>query len=269
MKALQGYFYIALVARLGLIAAGHGIGQAGNPEDKVTKAQARIEVRLKELSARFGTVVPIKDDELGRLFPSHTFFAVRFRMYPVAMAAPEPLQSRNLLIAPKEGPLIQLNTPKQVESFFRANLKPLEKEAAQRDAVRGWLRLSEELTQDGFFKFITQEDSLKVEDGKATGKTIVTSGGKGEITVALGFDRAGKLTSIQHKSTVMPGVRPICQATKLLDPDPIVRRMAEQDILVMGRAAHDYLMDQRAKAGPRLQKAIDRIWNRILREGWS
>ena len=53
---------------------------------------------------------------------------------------------------------------------------------------------------------------------------------------------------------------------KLLDPDPIVRRMAEQDILVMGRAARDYLMDQRANAPPLLQDAIDRIWRRILQD---
>jgi hypothetical protein len=60
-----------------------------------------------------------------------------------------------------------------------------------------------------------------------------------------------------------PGPRPICQATKLLDADPVVRRMAEQDLLVMGRAARPYLDEQRAKAAPELQKAIDRVWERI------
>jgi hypothetical protein len=59
-------------------------------------------------------------------------------------------------------------------------------------------------------------------------------------------------------------MRPICQATKLLDPDPIVRKMAEQDLLIMGAAARDYLLEQRAKAGPELQAAIDRIWERML-----
>ena len=38
--------------------------------------------------------------------------------------------------------------------------------------------------------------------------------------------------------------------------------------LVMGRAAHDYLAAQRAKAAPRQRRAIDRIWKRILDEGW-
>jgi hypothetical protein len=40
--------------------------------------------------------------------------------------------------------------------------------------------------------------------------------------------------------------------------------MAEQDLLCMGRAAKSYLDEQRAKAGPELQKAIDRIWQRIV-----
>jgi hypothetical protein len=58
----------------------------------------------------------------------------------------------------------------------------------------------------------------------------------------------------------------ICQATKLLDPDPIVRRMAEQDLLVIGKPATEYLDEQRARATPALREAIDRIWPRILIE---
>jgi hypothetical protein len=53
----------------------------------------------------------------------------------------------------------------------------------------------------------------------------------------------------------------------LLDRDPIVRRMAEQDLLVMGRAATLYMEQVRATARPKLQRAIDRVWQRILDEG--
>jgi hypothetical protein len=76
-----------------------------------------------------------------------------------------------------------------------------------------------------------------------------------------------KFTNILEKSAVRPGIRPVCQATKLLDHDPIVRRMAEQDLLVMGRAAKPYLDQIRATATPKLQQAIDRVWQRILNEG--
>jgi hypothetical protein len=73
---------------------------------------------------------------------------------------------------------------------------------------------------------------------------------------------------VEETNTVKAGVRPICQATKLLDPDPLVRRMAEKDILVMGRAAKEYLDEQRAKAPAELRQTIDRIRKRIADEGW-
>jgi hypothetical protein len=38
----------------------------------------------------------------------------------------------------------------------------------------------------------------------------------------------GTLVNVLEKSALRPGVRPICQATKLLDRDPIVRRMANR-----------------------------------------
>jgi hypothetical protein len=45
-----------------------------------------------------------------------------------------------------------------------------------------------------------------------------------------------------------------------------VRRMAEEAILVMGKGAKEYLDEQRARARPALQEAIDRIWRQILSE---
>jgi hypothetical protein len=70
------------------------------------------------------------------------------------------------------------------------------------------------------------------------------------------------------RSKLKPGPRPICQATKLLDADAVVRKMAEQDLLFMGLAARDYLMEQRAAAGPELRQAIDRLWEQIVNNKW-
>jgi hypothetical protein len=95
----------------------------------------------------------------------------------------------------------------------------------------------------------------------------VTAGGTGNIHVSILFDEEGDLLRIAEIRRVQIGVRPICQATKLLDADPLVRKMAEQDILVMGSSAKAYLDEQRAKAKPELQAAIDRIWKRIVDEG--
>src|SRR5262249_21343694 len=162
-----------------------------------------------------------------------------FSQYPVARQRPEGLNDANLFAVPrdKDGKLELVKDDKELEKFFRAHAAPADADAKAKDAVHGWLHLSAALVQDGFYKFSVLEDSTKVaaEKGgrKASGKLIVTEGGKGEITATLTFDEAGKLTKVDETKKVVPGVRPICQATKLLDPDELVRRMAEQDLLVM------------------------------------
>lgn len=95
----------------------------------------------------------------------------------------------------------------------------------------------------------------------------MTAGGRGHIEMLMALGAAGGLVNIYERAALVPGVRPICQATKLLDRDPIVRRMAEQDLLVMGRAAKPYLDQVRSTARPKLQEAIDRVWQRILQDG--
>jgi hypothetical protein len=133
--------------------------------------------------------------------------------------------------------------------------------------------LAEEFQQDGFFEFSVPEDAVHVTPTRtggleATGKAVVTpqGGNTGEIVAALTFDAAGKLVTVSEVPKVRPGIRPICQASKLLDPDPITRGMAEQAILVMGKKAEQYLTEQRARASPELKDAIDHIWQRILAE---
>ena len=97
--------------------------------------------------------------------------------------------------------------------------------------------------------------------------TVQQNGGnRGRITAHLTFDKDGKLTNVAETRGAKPGMRPVCQSTKLLDSDPIVRKMARQDILIMGRGCRGYLLEQRQKASPELQKAIDEIWQEILEE---
>ncbi len=217
-------------------------------------------------------LVPITDDTLAQTFLEYRFLVLGFRQYPVAHAAPEPLKGRNLFAVKKDGNVQHLTDTKALEVFFRNTLGLVSEGQAAKDSVEAWLRLTEELKQDGFFQFSIPKESLTVVRSKsgwrASGRAIVTHGGRGEIGVALNFTGPGKLTQVEETNTVKVGVRPICQATKLLDPDPVVLQMAEKDILVMGRAAKEYLDEQRAKASPALQGAIDHIWQRIVEEGW-
>jgi hypothetical protein len=215
-------------------------------------------------------VRPVTDDFVGRAFPGFSFFGVIFRQFPVAVQCPQTpdLKCANLFFV-QDGQVALASTIEDLKFFFAANLGPAPSQDAATDAASTWLRFSEELKQDLFYTFspanvaYTTRDDATVVQGHAS----VTAGGDGNIDVVMTLGAAGSVLNILEKSAVRPGVRPICQATKLLDPDPIVRRMAEQDLLVMGRAAKPYMDQVRSTAQPKLQQAIDRIWHRILIEG--
>jgi hypothetical protein len=212
-------------------------------------------------------IYPITDEYVARTFPGRTFCAVIFRQWPVAFYPPEDLAYSNVGIVARDQ-ISFITSTSDLRNFF-AQLGPITDPDAEQDAGRTWLRLSEELEQDLFFTFSApsvQYSSTK--DGSlVTGQVVVLNGGTGEIDLRMPFDGDGNLGEVQETSSVRAGIRPICQATKLLDRDPLVRRMAEQDILVMGRSAKSYLDQQRAKANPKLKRAIDRIWQQIVDEG--
>jgi hypothetical protein len=247
--------------------------RAAMSQEESRKAENLVRERFPVLRGqRTPPLVPLNDEKIAGAFPRQRFFVLGFRQFPVAQVPPKPLKVRNLFALTPNGQVQHLPDIKALEEFFRAELGPVTNTKSARESIEAWLRLSEEFKQDGFFEFSIPQDSLdsgKSNGGwKASGKAIVTHGGAGEINAKLGFTAEGKLSTVEEKNTVKAGVRPICQATKLLDPDPIVRQMAEKDILVMGRTAKEYLEEQRAKASPELARAIDRIWQRIAEEGW-
>lgn len=218
------------------------------------------------------SLVSINDEPLSHSFPQHSIFGLIFRQYPVARVPPEPFGSQNLFAVSKDRKVRHVKDIKGLEEFFHSTLNPISDDKGAKETLESWLRLSQEFKQDGFFQFSIPKDSLMAEKSKngwtASGKAVVTQGGKGEIRVVISFTEAGKVNKIEEANSIKAGIRPICQATKLLEPDLIVRQMAEKDILVMGQTAKEYLEEQRAKATPELQRAIDRIWQRIVEEGW-
>ena len=232
--------------------------------------QQLIEDYLVSRGASGAVVRPITDDYVSRTFPSFSFFGVIFRQHPIAVLCPQTqdLKCSNVFFV-KGGRVDFVATIPDLKFFFSAELGPAPSEKAAADAASTWLRFSEELKQDLFYTFSVPEISYMPREDvtRVRGHVAVMAGGEGQIDVLITLGAAGSLVQIYEKSALRPGIRPICQATKLLDRDPIVRRMAEQDILVMGRAARPYLDQVRATARPKLQQAIDRIWRRILDEG--
>jgi hypothetical protein len=265
-----------LGALLALVLAGGSSVVGGAEGDKVAeeaKASVKqVQDELTKLKGEKAKVEAITEAPLNRVFPKHVFCSVHFRRYPVAMVAPHPLAASSLYAVPrgKDGKPQLLTSPEKLEAFFKSEAVTARNAEDAKEAVRAWLGLAQVLEQDGFYKFELLEDSLKVTaaaDGqRASGRVIVKAGGNGDITATLFFDAEGKFTKAEYAAKLKPGPRPRCQATKLLDPDPIVRAMAEDGLLYMGSAAREYLEEQRAKAAPELQAAIDRIWRRICEQ---
>jgi hypothetical protein len=265
---------VSLALFLGLVWSGN-TEAAPLPEkkkltdDELAKCEAAVKEFLGKRKAEAGNLQPIKDEVVDKMFPRHGIYTLLFRQYPVGRVQPEGFSVANILVCDAAGKVQLLNNAKGLTEFYKANAPAVKGEGEVADAGRAWIRLSQELHQDGFFKFQLMDNATKVmtdlKGGMAVTVTIVVmQGGSGTLETTVSFDENGKLTAALESNKIRPGPRPICQATKLLDADPLVRRIVEQDLLIMGSSAKPYLDEQRAKASSELQKAIDRIWLRIV-----
>jgi len=207
------------------------------------------------------------------LFPKQLFYVLRFPQWPVSIAPPAGLANNNLLVFTQDKPLQAISNSQQLQEYFQLNAHAQGTVDGAANTLKAWLSLSAELEQDGMFQFNAPvvESSTNFAAGgfEAHGHIAVAprSGDMGSITGKVIVDASGKLQSATAHPALKSGMRPICQATKLLDVDPIVRKMAERDLLVMGRSSRDYLIMQRSKAAPELRARIDQIWQQILDEG--
>jgi hypothetical protein len=243
-------------------------------EDEIKAAQEHLTEFLKDIKgANNGRVTAITGEGVGAMFPDHVLFSVLFPQYPIGRPAPAPLKVTNIIAIPKkkDGKPVTITTPKELETFFKDTAHAVKTAEEGEAAIKAWLWMSSALAQDGFYKFsVKLDDKMKIDGSTITGAGQAPvdpqGGNKGEIKATLTF-KDGKLATADTKVDLKPGARPICQATKLLDQDPIVRGMAEQAIRVMGSSAKPYLDEQRAKASAQLREAIDRVWARIVEEG--
>ena len=233
-------------------------------------AKDRLDAFLKEIKgAEAGRATVIADG--AATFPDHTLFAFVFPQFPVAREAPEPFKSANVIAIPKkkDAKPVVITIQGDFETFFKDAARPVKTEADVAEAVRCWARAYAELSQDGFYLFTVKAEAAKITDDGITATAIATpdpkNGDGGDVRVTMTF-KDGKWAGGTTKRSLKPGMRPRCQATKLLDPDPIVRGMAEDAIRFMGRSAKPYLDEQRAKASAELREAIDRAWRKIEEE---
>lgn len=214
---------------------------------------------------------------LKETFPSKVFYVLRFPQWPIASPTPQPLGTNNIFVvgtARGELELITESKKNLIKQLFQQKSTPSVTEAAVRRKMESSLVLAEELEQDGMYKFSPGLNSLTIERKDSTLEVSAarvvnpTGGNSGTIFARMLIDKnTGAVRDFSYEAKLQAGMRPICQSTKLLDPDPLVRKMAEQDILMMGSSAKEYLDYQRSRVSPELQQAIDKIWERIVREG--
>jgi len=229
--------------------------------EKAAKAHL---AKLGDGGARF---TALDDASAARALPGHALFVVLFPQFPVGRMPPEGLKEANVFAADAKGKVSVIRSAKELEKFLAGGMAAASGDAARNDAVRAASRLGQELHNDGFYKFKFEEGAVVTKATSATAKASVAEGGRGSYLVTLTFDKAGLLTKLEEKAELVAGMRPRCQATKLLDGDPIVREMAEQSIRVMGRAASPYLAGQYEKASGVLKRAIGHAWRRVLSDG--
>jgi hypothetical protein len=230
--------------------------------------QDLVKQYLEELDAFGYTITPITDDYVGNVLPG-SYFGVRFRQWPIAVRPPEGLAPSNVFYV-IDSQVYFITNPADLRDFFFYIVEPVEDEDQAGDVGLTWARLSQELFQDGFYNFTAPAvETATLDSGEIVlwaWFQAVPPSGTGEIDVVMGFNASGELESLDPFGSLRIGVRPICQATKLLDGDRIVRGMAEQCILAMGSRAKEYLNEQWARAKPELRMAIERIWDRIVKE---
>jgi hypothetical protein len=231
----------------------------------------RLRRELDRLHASHGHVEPLAGGILPHLFPTYDWYTVTFRQFPVARVMPPPLKAANVFaVRHADGEPLLINSISGLRDFFRNTLSPVRTAQQARDVAHGWLQAATALYQDGFYQFKIEEESIKAQGDhggiEVSGKAMVMRGGNGTVHVSVAFDKQGKFLALIEGADLHPGPRPICHATKLLDPDPIVRKIVEQDLLIMGPAAKPYLDEVRKTASPELRRAIDQMWDRINRE---
>lgn len=215
----------------------------------------RAEAWVTERGGHAAKPTLVETGELTALFPSQTFFALTFPQWPVGVSPPEGLSSSNVLVVGPDAPVRALTRGEELDAFFAERFTggAVDDATAER-AARAYLQLVFVLVQDEYYAFeITESDG---DAGLGTARALVTAGGNGELRVRLhlaGGFRAELDVALQR------GPRPRCHATKLLDPDPIVRQIVRDDLLFMGPAALPYLRARRAEADPALAAAIDEL----------
>ncbi|GBD36692.1 hypothetical protein HRbin36_01820 [bacterium HR36] len=251
---------------LGLAAVSASISDS----KPISAPQARelVQATLKKIGVVQPPLQYLEHADVKGALPGWHVFVLRYPQFPVARIPPKGLGSNNLCLVSPQGSVEIIHQPAQLRDWFQRHVRA-DTEKATSTALCAWLILASELRQDGFYQFRLVRESVTVKKSEqgilASGRIEVVpkAGNEGFLAAEITFSPAGQLLEVREDVQLKAGIRPICQATKLLDSDPVVRRMAERDLLILGPLAIPYLQEQWYQADSELRRAIERIRQRI------
>jgi hypothetical protein len=200
------------LALLGMVQAGQDPpGQDPKPDDD--KSRKVVEAWVTEIAK--GESVPVLPkiaavgDAVRKLFPDDRFYTVRYMRYPRAVIPPAPLKLDNVVFVRPNGTVERIESLEALQKLIEKKLADVCDAGQARVALLACLRLAQEFYQDGYYTFTIPEDSLSVvaRDGGwvASGKDVVSKGGRGEIKVTL---TTGTTPTVVIDGKVRPDVRP-------------------------------------------------------------
>jgi hypothetical protein len=183
---------------------------ADPPAPELTKAKKIVEgdERLKDDVA----IIQVLDEPAVRKsLPEHVYVAVVVRQFPVAKTVPEGLAAANVFVVDRDGKVTVLKDAKELEKFFKANLRATKGDDEIKDAARAWARLVSVLHSDGVFKFRVVEDAKVAGEAGARTATMtlgILTGGSGTLTGKVTVDADGKVTQATQEAKIFRGPRP-------------------------------------------------------------
>src|SRR5205085_2854418 len=93
----------------------------------------------------------LQDDLVAKALPDKVFFTVLYPLYPRAVAPPKGLSAVNIFVA--GDPVKPLTTEEELFYFLHDALPKATTDDQAKDAARIYLRLLQEMHQDGYYKF--------------------------------------------------------------------------------------------------------------------
>src|SRR3954465_274073 len=143
---------LVITALLSLAAYAEEKGEA-RPDARQTVQDYLNSLDGVKLGKRL-QILPLQSDDVRKIFDQCEFLLLRFPRYPVEVVPMEPLRVNNLF-GVCAGKVTRISDDNELRNFFLEHFVKSVDTDIRAAGVRAWLRLAQELHQDGFLQFET------------------------------------------------------------------------------------------------------------------